>query len=62
MKISEDQNTITFPILKAVEHQGCSGCYFDDFDNRELCKKAPCLPRERKGGKQVIFVEVKNES
>jgi hypothetical protein len=61
MKISEDENTITLPILKAVEHYGCDGCYFNDWDNSDTCEKVACLARERKDGKKVIFVEVQNE-
>lgn len=59
MKQSEDQNTITFPILKAVESDVCDGCYFKGA--RVFCNLAQCYQGERKDGKSVIFVEAENE-
>lgn len=60
MKISEDENTITLPTLKAVESDVCNGCYFNE--NKAFCPYALCHPTERKDGKSVIFVEVQNEN
>lgn len=60
MKISEDENTITFPILKMVESDECDGCYFNR--ERALCDFVLCHPLERKDKKSVIFVEVDDEN
>lgn len=58
MKISDDQNTITFPVLKAVESDCCERCYFNV--NRAVCRYVPCWATERKNNKSVIFIEVEN--
>lgn len=46
---------------KAVEDEddkGCSGCIFDTMESR-YCTTHPCSPDERADGKDVIFVEIK---
>jgi hypothetical protein len=59
IEVSEDQNTVTVDGVKyeAVKSNLCVGCAFCGQDNTttEECKHSPCMPQERKDGRNLIF-------
>jgi hypothetical protein len=65
MEISEDQNKITLT-LQAVEAKSsdiahsCFKCYFMDKGINCDSLSISCLPKERKDGKSVYFIEVQS--
>ena len=49
-------------ILKVVESNECSGCFFDDLSSdifENICKRIKCGINERKDEKSVQFKRVK---
>ena len=49
-------------ILKVVEIEGCSGCFFNDLPcdiNVNICPRIKCIASERKDKKNVQFKRIK---